>query len=517
MKLPTFLADCARRYPDHEAVVCGDVRLSFADLHARTSRLANALLARGQKIGDRVALFLPNGVELVEGMTALAKSGALIVPISTRLSPAEVQFILEDSQPVAVFYTPELRATALAAAKNLDKPLLVVVGAPQAGEVAYEDFVTSGSAAPPPRLPADKDDLVIGYTSGTTGRPKGAVATHRNIILIHGYMNGIEFGLTKDDRILVTTPMAHRTGLGRVGNALCLGTTVVILPQFDPKAAVDLIEKEKVTVIGLVPTIARLMLPEIEKRPQACRTVKTMLATGEVFPVEIKRRLAAALPKLRLFSFFAQTESGFICCLRPEEQMSHPDSLGRPVPGVELRIVDPDMKDVKPGDPGEILVHCGAPGEVMLTKGYFNRPDATRDLYVDGWLRTGDVGRMDEDGYVYFVDRAKDMIVSGGLNIYSKEVELALIAHPAVADAAVIGVPDPMFGEAVCAYVELRPGATTDEAALIEHCRAAIASYKKPKYVRFVEALPRTSSGKVMKKDLRDAARAALATETAGA
>lgn len=195
--------------------------------------------------------------------------------------------------------------------------------------------------------------------------------------------------------------------------------------------------------------------------------------------------------------------------------MTHGDALGRPVPGVEIRIVDAALRDVPPGEPGEMLVRCGGPGEVMLTKGYWRRPEATAELFVDGWLRTGDVARIDADGYVYFVDRAKDMIVSGGLNIYSKEVELALIDHPAVADAAVVGVPDPTFGESVCAYVELAPGAAVDAAALIEHCRARIASYKKPKYIRFVDRLPRTSSGKVVKKELRDAARAELAPAAA--
>ncbi|MBM3486222.1 MAG: AMP-binding protein [Alphaproteobacteria bacterium] len=515
MKLGTFLADCARRHPEREAVVCGDRRVSFAALHEQSSRLANALVARGQKLGDRVALYLPNGAELVEAMAAVAKSGGVIVPISTRLAPAEVAFIFEDCTPRFILFTPEFRAAAHAAAAALGDPLRIVVGPAEPGEIAFEALIAEGDAVAPPTLPAAIDDLVIGYTSGTTGRPKGAIGTHRNIIMIHGYMNGIEWRLGADDRVLVTTPMAHRTGLGRVGNALVLGTTIVILPQFDAKAAVDLIEKERVTIIGVVPTIARLLMPEIERRPASCRSVRTMLATGEVFPNDLKRRLFAALPDIRLFSFFAQTESGFVCCLRPEEQMTYGDALGRPVPGVEIRFVDAELRDVPAGEPGEMLVRCGGPGEMMLTKGYWRRPEATAELFVDGWLRTGDVARIDADGYVYFVDRAKDMIVSGGLNIYSKEVELALIDHPAVADAAVVGVPDATFGESVCAYVELAPGATVDAAALIEHCRARIASYKKPKHVRFVDRLPRTSSGKVIKKDLREAARAELAPAAA--
>jgi acyl-CoA synthetase (AMP-forming)/AMP-acid ligase II len=298
--------------------------------------------------------------------------------------------------------------------------------------------------------------------------------------------------------------MAHRTGLGRVANSVCLGSTLVILPKFDPKAAVDIIEREACTVLGCVPTIARMMLPEIERRPAACRSLKTLVATGEAFPVEVKTRLLKALPDLRIFSFYAQTESGFVACLRPEEQATHAASIGRPVPGVEIRIVDPSLNDVPDGEAGEVLVRCGAPGAFMTMREYYNRPDATAETILDGgWIRTGDAARRDRDGYLYFVDRVKDMIVSGGLNIYSKEVELALIEHPGVADAAVIGVPDAEFGEAVMAFVERRPGTAATEGELVEHCRKLIASYKKPKFVRFVDSLPRTGTGKVVKGDLR--------------
>jgi acyl-CoA synthetase (AMP-forming)/AMP-acid ligase II len=303
--------------------------------------------------------------------------------------------------------------------------------------------------------------------------------------------------------------MAHRTGLGRVANSVCLGSTLVILPKFDPKAAVDLIERERCTVLGCVPTIVRMMLPEIERRPAGCRSLKTLVATGEAFPVETKARLLAALPDLRIYSFYAQTESGFVACLRPEEQSSHPASIGRPVPGVEIRIVDPNLNDVPEGEPGEVLVRCGAPGAFMTMRAYYNRPEATAETILEGgWIRTGDAARRDRDGYLYFVDRVKDMIVSGGLNIYSKEVELALMDHPAVADAAVIGVPDPEFGEAVMAFVEKKPGAPATEHELIDHCRKLIASYKKPKSIRFVDALPRTGTGKVMKGELRKRAAA---------
>jgi acyl-CoA synthetase (AMP-forming)/AMP-acid ligase II len=504
MKLGLLLADCAMRFPAREAVICDDRRVTFRELDDRANRIANALLALGLGPGERVALYLPNSAELVEAMMGIANAGALMVPISTRLTTSEVKFIFEDCRPFAIFFSPEFRDAACAASANLAGVELIAVGPPVGREIGYEAMIAAASPARPPALPPEPDDLVIGYTSGTTGRPKGAIATHKVIVTVHGFMNSIEWGLTAEDRCLVTTPMAHRTGLGRVANCVCLGSSIVILPKFEPAAAVDLIARENCTLLGCVPTIARMMLPEIERRPEACRPLKTLVATGEAFPVDIKTRLLEALPHLRIFSFYAQTESGFVACLRPEEQTTHAASIGRPVPGVEIRIVDANMREVPDGEPGEVLVRCGTPGAFMTMRAYYNRPEATAETILEGgWIRTGDAARRDKDGYLYFVDRVRDMIVSGGLNIYSKEVELALIEHPAVADAAVIGIPDPEFGEAVMAFVERAPGASATEQELIDHCRRLIASYKKPKHVRFVDALPRTGTGKVVKNELR--------------
>lgn len=511
MKLGSLIADCALRHPDREVMVCRDRRISFGELDLNANRLANAYAARGMQIGDRIAMFLPNSAELIEAMCGAAKAGGVVVPIATRLAPREVAYILDDCDPWAVFYTPVQRDVVRDAVKDLRAPLLVVFdGAAEDGEITFDALMAEGDDAPPPHLPTDFDTLMLGYTSGTTGRPKGALATHTALVLTGGYMNLAEWHLTPEDRILATTPMAHRTGLGRVANAVCCGCTVVIMDRFDPAAAVDLIEKEKITVIGGVPTIARMLMPEIEKRPDAVKTVRLMVATGEAFPVDIKKRLAAAAPNIGLYTFYAQTEAGFITGLRPEEQASHPDSCGRPVPSVEVRIVDENMNDLPRGEVGEIICRCGVPGVLSMPE-YWRNPEATAAAFHEGWLRTGDLARMEEDGYVYFVDRAKDMIVSGGLNIYSREVEDALESHPAVNEAAVVPVHDPEFGESVFAYVTFQPGQSASEADLIEHCRAMIASYKKPKHVREIDVLPRNSTGKVVKIALRDRAAKELA------
>ena len=368
-------------------------------------------------------------------------------------------------------------------------------------------FLESGSADEPPLLSTATDDLLIGYTSGTTGRPKGAVITHNNIILANGYMNTLEWDLSSRDVILATTAMAHRTGLGRLANTFQLGCTLLMQSKFDAAAAVALIEREKVTVLGGVPTVYRMMAPELEKvleeRPEATKSLRLMVATGEVFPVPLKERLVKVLPHVGLYSFLAQTESGFIAGLRPHEQKANASALGRPIPGVEIRIVDPDGRDVEQGGTGEILVRCGTRGVGLVLREYFRNPKATEDAFYGEWFRTGDVGYFDAAGYLYFADRAKDMIVSGGLNVYSKEVELTLQEHGSVEEAAVFGVPDAAFGEAVTACVQLRAGRQATAEELIEHCRQRIASYKKPRHVHFVAELPKTGTGKIIKGELK--------------
>ena len=499
MKLATLLAQNAVRHKDKVALVCAGRRVSFAELNARGDRLANALAARGVGLGDRVAIAMPNGIELVEAMAATLKLGALIVPVSTRLSAREVAYILGHCEPRAVLYSADMRSSVGPAASGAAR---IVVGAPQGGEEGFAGFLDSGAPAPPPAPPAAGDDCMIVYTSGTTGRPKGAVGTNANIV-VAGLANVAEWGLSERDVVLATTAMAHRTGISRLANMLVIGCRLVMQPRFDAADALTLIEREKVTVAGGVPTVFRMMMPEFEKRPEAAASLRLIVATGEVFPVPLKRRLKAALPHVGLFTFLAQTEAGFIAGLRPEEQETRPGSTGRPIMGVEIRAVDAEGEDVPAGEPGELLVRCGEPGRAAVMREYFRDPEATAAAFLGDWFRTGDVGYFDEDGFLYFVDRARDMIVTGGLNVYSKEVESALMEHAAVAEVAVIGVPDEDFGEAVAACVVLEGAAAVTGKELIEHCRARIASYKKPSHVHFVSDLPRTGTGKVVKQELR--------------
>ncbi len=505
--LVALLAGNAQRHGDRIAIVCDGRRVTYRELDRLANRVANALIEHGIAPGDRVAVYLPNGIELVAVLCGVLRAGAIVVPVSTRLAPAEVETMIEDSRPAAVFYDPEARAAVHAFSAKLANPVLICAADAAAGELDLKAVMTSGSPAPVALAISAADDALIAYTSGTTGRPKGAMSSHANLIIGSGEMTAQVWGLNENDVILITTPMAHRIGLARLANAFLLGAKLVIMPRFDVTGAIDVIASEGVTVVSLVPTIARMLLPEIEKRPQACHSIRIVVATGEAFPEDVQRRLTELLPQVRVYGFYSQTEGGFMASLSPEDRVTHPGSVGRPVPTVEIRIVDDTLRDVPAGEVGEILVRCGAPGERSVMRGYYRMPEANAEVFADGWLRTGDVGRFDADGFLYFVDRAKDMIVSGGLNIYSREVELALVKHPAVADAAVIAVPDPEFGEAVMAFVEPAPGRSVSPDELVEHCRSHIAGYKKPKHVSFVAALPRNTTGKVMKGPLREQAR----------
>ncbi len=500
MKLAAFLAAHALATPGREAVACGDTRLTFGEIHEQSSRLANALASRGVGIGDRVAIHLSNCAEFVVAFMGVVKAGGIAITLNPKLAPAEAGYILADATPKAVILEDETR-TILARAGGVPA-LRIAVGKPVEGEVAFSALASTGSTEVPP-IPPEFDDCTISYTSGTTGKPKGAVITQANYIMLAAYFNGVQWGLKTTDRILATTPLAHRSAFQRLLNMVCTGASLVVMPRFDAKEAARIIEQEGITLMGMVPTVGRMLLPEIEAAPARFGSLRAATVTGEAFPVEVKQRLLAALPKLELHSFFAMTEAGAITNLGPEEQFSKGASVGRVNPGVEVMLADDNGKRVATGETGEILVRSGPPGSSLTMRAYFNNPKATEEAFVDGWFRTGDLGRFDAEGYLYIVDRKKDMVLSGGYNIYSKEVEATIGELPEVQDVAVIGVPDAVYGEAVAAFIEIRPGHVLTAGQVIAHCREKISGYKKPKHVQFVQALPRNSTGKVLKYELR--------------
>jgi long-chain acyl-CoA synthetase len=507
MKLGAFLAAHAATAPHRVAVRSGGDAVTFRELDEQTDRLAEALGRLGLTHGDRLALFVPSSIEFVVCFAAAVKAGLVCVPVSNRLTAAEVGVILDDCRPRVIVVDDETRDTFRAVAADAPGARVVAGRGAGAGELDLGALIASGAPGRRPPLPVEVDDCMICYTSGTTGRPKGAIITHANVAVLNGFVQRVQLGLTPEDVLLATTSIGLRTGFARLGNMLGVGCSLIVMPRFDAATAAALVEGHGVTVLSLVPTVARMLLPEIERAPGRFASVRTLLATGEAFPLAVKERLVKALPHLRIFSYFGMTEAGVVTCLFPEEQFTHPDSLGRPIPGVEVRLTRDDGTEAAVGEVGEMWARTGRPGTLITMRAYFDRPEATAETIVDGWLRTGDLARLDGDGYLYIVDRKKDMVLSGGMNIYSKEVEQVLLAHPAVRDAAIIGVPDEVFGEAVAAYLELEPGAAVTDDEIIAHCRRHLAGYKKPRHVRVVGELPRNSSGKTLKYRLRESFR----------
>ncbi len=516
MRQEKLLAAHAVRSPEKAALIIGEQRVTYGDLAESALAIAAGLHRLGVQAGDRVLVYLPNGVEFVQTIYAAFAVGAIVVPVNTRLTARELAYFAQDSEPtLMVVHSDSLEA--LEEVKDVINGIRkIVVGDAVPGTLAFKDVAQPTDEALP-EVPLDAEDCMIMYTSGTTGKPKGAIITHANFIVQHAYLNAIEWGITRDDVFLVTTPLAHRTGLARMMNALGLGATLVIMDRFDPVAAIDLIERHGVTAAGMVPTVARMLMPHLEKDPARCASLRHVIVTGEAFPVDAKRKLIELLPNVRLHSFFAMTEVGSVSSLEHDEQFTHPTSVGRPTPGVEVKLVDEHGNQVSVGDAGEMLVRSGPPGRFTTMRGYYKRPEETAKTIVNGWVHTGDMARFDADGYLYIVDRKKDMVLSGGFNIYTKEVEQALLEHPAVQDAAVVGVPDEIFGEAVVAFIETRPGETLTKAAIAEHTKSRIASYKKPKHVFFVDSLPRNALGKILKNELRDLAAGKVKLEAAAA
>ncbi|MGO4331109.1 MULTISPECIES: class I adenylate-forming enzyme family protein [unclassified Cupriavidus] len=510
MRLEQFMAAHALRTPAKAAVVVGDKRLSYEDLLCSSRSLAAGLRRAGVVQGDRIVVYLPNCIEFVQVMYAAFTLGAIVIPVNTRNTPRELVYFAQDSQArMLVFH-----AESAAAIEELSSEFMGVrrlsVGGDVAGAESLETLLTRSDERLP-ELALTPDDAMILYTSGTTGKPKGAILTHANFVIGNAFVNAVEWGVTADDVFLVTTPLAHRTGLARLMNSMGLGATLVVMERFDAQAAVNIIEREQVSAAGMVPTVARMLMPVLEQQAARCASLRHIIVTGEAFPVELKRRMIDHLPKARLHSFFAMTEVGSVTVLNHEEQFTHPASVGRVTPGVQVKLIDEKGQQVSVDDVGEILVRSGEAGRFTTMKGYFGRPEATAATIVDGWVHTGDMGRFDADGYLYIVDRKKDMVLSGGFNIYTKEVEQVLAEHPDVADAAVVGVPDDIFGEAVAAFIERHPGRALSVDAIQEHTKSRIASYKKPRHVFFVDALPRNGVGKVLKADLREIALARLA------
>jgi fatty-acyl-CoA synthase len=489
------LAHHATRTPAAPLTVFEGETTTYGDMLARATMLAAGLHERGVRQGDVVALLSYNSPEFLETVFAANYLGAIAMPINWRLAAPEVRYILEHSQARVLVCDPALLELANDATADLALARVSIGSAD-----GWEPLADVRTHASVPRAVVTGDDVHrLMYTSGTTGRPKGVMLTHANLSW-KNLAHLVEFGFTRDDLGLACGPLYHVGALDLTTTTLiAAGATVIIHRMFDAAAVVDELERSRVTTVWLAPAMvnAIMALPDVETRNLS--SVRVIINGGEKMPIPLIERIQRTFPSAWFADAYGLTETvSGDTFLDRDSIVTKLGSVGRPCLHLELDIWDPDGKPVAPGESGEIVMRGP-----KVFKGYWRDPGATEKAFAGGWFHTGDIGVRDDDGYLFIVDRLKDMIVSGGENIAGSEVERVLYEHDAVLEAAVVGRPDGRWGEVPVAHVVLRHNATVTADELIDHCRANLAKFKVPKDVVFLDALPRNPSGKVLKRELR--------------
>jgi long-chain acyl-CoA synthetase len=473
------------------------------------NRLAGALLALGARPGDRIGMLIPNCSQGLETILAPMKAGMGVVPMNIRLHPGEHEYMLNDSGARILVYHRDFRTHLAAIRGNLKSvERFIAVGPGEPGDLDFEEL-QAGRPATPPEVTIQPDDLAwLFYTSGTTGRPKGAMLTHRNLLaMVQIFLLDLN-PARETDVLLHAAAITHGSGIS-IFHHIARGAASAFpaTRSFEPRKIFEAIQRYRVTTMFLAPTMIHMLTTSGAHRDYDLASLHTVFYGGG--PMYVEQQQAA----VRMFGpifcqLFGQGEAPMVCTTLPKaEHLAADDpvkqrrlaSAGRETTAVRVRVVDDEDRAVPPGTPGEIVVR----GDLVM-KGYWGKPEATADTLRNGWLHTGDVGHLDADGYLYITDRKKDMIISGGANIYPREVEEIICTHPAVHEVAVVGVPDEKWGESVRAVVVLRPGARATEAEIIEHCRQHLASYKKPASVDFLPELPKNAYGKILKRELRE-------------
>lgn len=498
--LGEMLGRCARKQPQKLALVFGETRLTFAALDERVTRTANALADRGVSKGEKVAVLSYNSHRVVEAYFACHKLGAVAVPVNFRMVEDEIRYVLSDSGARALLFGEGFGGMAQNIHSDGALRLAVAMDGVTGGFAEdYEELTASGAPEEPQARVDDEDEAFIMYTSGTTGFPKGAVLSHKNL-----WMNTanwiMEMQVTGDSVWLSGLPLFHIGGLNGVLPFIYLGGTNVLTPSggFDPERMLQLMESERVSHCYFVPAQWQQFL-ELDLSRYDLSSLRKALWGASVASMQVLEGMAGAFPDVEIVNAFGQTEmSSNTTFLKGEDAVRKMGSVGRPAVNVEVRIVDEDNRDVPEGEVGEIVYR-----RPTVFKGYHDNPEATAEVFEGGWFHSGDLVRRDEEGYIYVVDRAKDMFVSGGENIYPAEIERVLGEHTAVEEAAVIGVSHEKWGETPKALLVLKPGETLNSEEIIQHCRAHLAGYKKPSYVAFVDELPRNAASKVLRRELR--------------
>jgi long-chain acyl-CoA synthetase len=481
MNLTRTFAAAAQRHPGRVALRLGAAALTYAELERRSAEIAGALLERGLRPGDRVGLMLPNGLHFPVLYAAILRAGAIVVPMNPMLRDREVRFHLADSGAREVFVWHDVAAEA-----------------PDAAIIVDEDGPALPPAAGVPMMPRDAGDTaVVLYTSGTTGTPKGAELTHANLAR-NLEVAGALFGLDERSVVLGALPLFHAFGQTCGMNAtLAAGGTLTLVPRFDAAVVLETIEADRVTVFQGVPSMYGALLHHPRRADHDVSSLRTCVSGGAALPVELLHAFERAFGAT-ILEGYGLSETSPIASFNHPDRERRPGSIGTPVAGVEMKVVGERGEDLPAGAVGEILVR----GHNVM-KGYWNRPEATAAAITpDGWLRTGDLARIDPAGRFYVVDRKKDLIIRGGYNVYPREVEEVLHEHPAVREAAVVGIPDERLGEEVVAAVALADGEAATPEQLREFVRGQLAAYKYPRHVWIVDELPKGPTGKILRREL---------------
>ena len=495
-------------YPNQEAFVYGATRITFSEFNIRVNKLVHALQERGVRKGDVLGILSWNCLEYADVYGAAMKGGFIVSPFNPRLQASELEYIINYSEANTLFVGPELSEMANSLRARLPKIRnFISLESPAPGLIAHQDLLASHQGQEPDVQVGEDDPVGIIYTSGTTGVPRGALYTQRRFIEDSKTLV-IDMSLQPGDRRVLITPLFHIAGNTHFRSSLYSGGCNIIMKFFDAAATLKIIQDERATHIDIVPThlVAMLNLPDLKKYDIS--SLKCLWYGASPMPLEVLKKGMKVFGPI-IAQGYGQSESGpAISHLskedhnvldRPEEEQKKLMSAGRPDIGVQVRIMDNGGNDVPPGEVGEIAVRSK---HVMVE--YWHKPDETRGALINGWVHTGDMGYYDDEGYIYIVDRKKDMIVSGGENIYPREIEEILYRHPMVLEVAVIGIPDPYWVEKVHAVVVTKKGTSTTAEELIAFCKKHIASYKAPKSVEFVDSLPKNPAGKILKRELRE-------------
>ncbi len=499
-----YLQANARKFPGRTALICEDTILTYKDLHIRSNQLANALSKRGIKKGDRVSTYLTNCVEYIETMFAVAKIGAVLVPISYRLVPREMKYIVDNSESAALMFNEPLLENVIAVRNELDgisQDRLIMVGKSSAGDmVAYEDLLQSGEPEDPEVEVTEEDIFYFGYTAGTTGFPKGAVFTHKARMLTLLQI-AIEYDFGLEDRTLNCGPLYHAAPMAYTLVHHLLGGQVILMKDFNPEEALKNIQEYRITNSFMVPTMYNMIinLPPETRSSYDVRSVRVLVSAAAPLPTQIKEGILEFFPNAGLNEFYGSTEAAIVTNLRPEDQLRKTRSVGLPTYFVDMKVLDADGKEVPQGQEG--IVYMKTP---YALEEYYKNPKATQKAFRGEWFTNEDIGRMDEEGYLYIVDRKADMVISGGVNIYPTETEEILHQHPHVMEASVIGIPDEKWGESLLAFIVPKPGMPVDPRETISWCEDKLAKYKIPKRIEVVDELPKSPAGKVLKRILRE-------------